>query len=98
MAKDKEAQAPQTGAVQEEVKTVDETQTEEILPVEEAQAPQTGAASLGGQYIKTIPNKFDVAGCDIPDEEFDPSDLDMDEMQEKAFSHAVKCGIIKEVE
>lgn len=96
MAKAKEAQAPQAGAVQEEVKTAEETQMEELTT--EAQAPQAGAASLGGQYIKTIPNKFDVAGCDIPDEEFDPSDLDMDEMQEKAFNHAVKCGIIKEVE
>lgn len=96
MAKAKEAQATEEVAAVEEVKTTEETQTEETAT--EAQATEEVAASMGIQYIKTIPNKFDVAGCDIPNEEFDPSDLDMDEMQEKAFNHAVKCGIIKEVE
>lgn len=65
---------------------------------EESQATEEVAASLGVQYIKTIPNKFDVRGVEIPDDEFSLSDLDMDGAQEKAFNHAVKCGIIKEVE
>lgn len=93
-----QATAPQAGAVQEEaVQTPEEATPEEVAT--EATAPQAGAASSGVTYIKTIPNKFDVRGVEIPDEEFSLGDIDdMDDDQKSAFDHAVKCGIIKEVE
>lgn len=98
MAKREEATAPQAGAVQEEaVQAAESVQPEDVAT--EATAPQAGAASSGVTYIKTIPNKFDVRGVEIPDEEFSLDDIDeLDEDQQKAFDHAVKCGIIEEID
>lgn len=88
-----QATAPQAGAEQEEaVQAAESVQPEEV-------ATEAGAAASGVTYIKTIPNKFDVRGVEIPDEEFSLDDIDeLDEDQQKAFDHAVKCGIIEEID
>jgi len=78
---------------EEVIQEVTEATEEEVI-----QEVTSSTSDASTKYIKTIPNKFDVQGHDVPDDEFGLSDLNLDEDQQKAFDHAIKCGIIKEVE